>query len=88
MCNKLNRSATSQRQPFRGTRWLDCNADHVTEREKEGGEASRERREERQKEFCFHRRGKKLKNHKQADVKPQSHRLRNSEMHKTLKDVA
>ena len=88
MCNKLNRSTTSQRKPFRGKRWLDCNADHVSEkererereREREGREASRERREERQKEFCFHRRGKKLKNHKQADVKPQSHRLRNSEM--------
>lgn len=68
MCNKLNRNAASQRQPFSSTCWLDCNTDHVTETEREGG---------REGEFCFHRGGKRLKNHKQAAVKPQSHWLRN-----------
>lgn len=62
MCNKLNRSATTQRQLFGSTQWLHCNADHVTDAKREKGrEASKKRRKER--EFCFHTRGQKLKNH-------------------------
>lgn len=72
MCNELNRSATSQRRLLGSTR-LHCNTDHVTEMEggRKGGEASKEKKE--RERVLLSQKKKKLKNHKQAAVKPQCH---------------